>query len=127
MPVILIPAQGAGVIVMPEIGELVAQVISNTSIPPDNFDCSGDGLIASGNTVPQQVTCYGMSDFNLNQAALFPQNNVFGSNANTYPSNMSGLVNSNIVFTFGGGDGPTQGNGSLRITFRYRILSGFNI
>ena len=40
---------------------------------------------------------------------------------------MGGLVNSNIVFTFQLGEGPTLGNGSLKINFRYRTVSGFTL
>jgi len=133
MPVILIPAQGAGVIVMPEIGELVAQTITNTSVPPDNFDCTNQAWIRSASSIS---TCniYAMDENNINQSG-FPwpltTNLVYGSRAQTgdnqYGNDMTGMVNEPIVFTFDAGDGPTNGNGSIRITFRYRILSGFNL
>lgn len=125
-PVILISAKGPGTMIVPEYFEAVFSVVSDNTAPVQ-FNCAGDGLIVSGNNSPTQVLCYGLPEDQLNQNPNFPQNNIFGSNATTYDQNMGGLVNSNIVFTFAFNEGPTAGNGSLKINFRYRTLTGFTL
>ena len=133
-PIILIDNQGPGTMIVPAFMDAVFSVISNSSVPPVAFNCTGNGKIASGNNTPTEVICYGLDEQNLNQFVFGTgQNKIFGgsgilpSGGNTYGMDMGGLVNSNLVFTFALGEGPTLGNGSLRITFRYRILTGFNL
>tara|TARA_R100000654_G_scaffold1684_1_gene6149 strand:+ start:8379 stop:8948 length:570 start_codon:yes stop_codon:yes gene_type:complete len=125
-PVILLPAPGPGRMIIPEFFEGVFSVVSDNTAPVQ-FNCGGDGLIVSGNNTPTQVLCYGLPEANLNQVSNFPQNSIFGSNATTYDQDMGGLVNSNIIFTFAFNEGPTVGNGSLKINFRYRTVSGFTL
>ena len=125
-PVILLPAPGPGRMIIPEFFEGVFSVVSDNTAPVQ-FNCAGDGLIVSGNNTPSQVLCYGLPEANLNQVLNFPQNSIFGSNATTYDQDMGGLVNSNIIFTFAFNEGPTVGNGSLKINFRYRTVSGFTL
>jgi len=132
-PIILIPPQGAGVLVMPEIGQAVFQTIVQTTVPPIDFNCSNQGWIRSASSIsPTRI--YALDQDNINHVvAPWPAstNNVYGSRAtgsdNSYGSDMTGMVNEAIVFTFDAGDGPTVGNGAIKITFRYRVLTGFNL
>ena len=132
-PIILIPAQGAGVLVMPEIGQAVFQTIVQTTVPPVNFNCSNQARIRSASSV-NPTNIYALDQDPVNLAGVpWPAgtNLTYGSRVtgsdNTYPTDMTGLINEPIVFTFDPGDGPTVGNGAIRITFRYRVLTGFNL
>ena len=132
-PIILIPAQGPGVLVMPEIGQGVFQTIVQTTVPPVDFNCSNQGWIRSASSV-QPTNIYALDQDNINLAGSpFPAgtNQVYGSrftgSDNTYGGDMTGMVNEAIIFTFDAGDGPTVGNGAIKITFRYRVLTGFNL
>jgi len=131
-PIILIPAQGAGVIVMPEIGQMVAMTITQTTVPPVQFNCTNQARIQSVSSLYGPVKIYALDVDNVNQnGPEYPKNNVYGSRTNTgdntYGGSMSGMVNEPIVFTFDPGDGPTVGNGAITVTFRYRVLTGFNL
>jgi len=132
-PIILIPPQGAGVLVMPEIGQAVFQTIVQTTVPPIDFNCANQGWIRSASSI-SPTNIYALDQDNINHVvAPWPAatNNVYGSRAtgsdNSYGSDMTGMVNEAIVFTFDAGDGPTVGNGAIKITFRYRVLTGFNL
>ena len=132
-PIILIPAQGAGVIVMPEMGQLVAMTITQTTVPPVQFNSNNQAWIRTPDLAPLGKTdIYALDQDNVNNAQPgYPANTVYGSRDsagdNTYGGTMSPMVNEPIVFTFDPGDGPTVGNGAIKITFRYRILTGFNL
>lgn len=137
-PIILIPAQGPGVIVMPEIGQLVAMTITQTAVPPVQFNCANQAWIKTPLTAPYGSTnIYALDQDNVNNAQPgYPSNTVYGSRTNTgggapddntYGGTMSPMVNQPIIFTFDAGDGPTLGNGAITVTFRYRVLTGFNL
>ena len=132
-PIILIPAQGAGVLVMPEIGQMVAMTITQTTVPPVQFNCNNQAWIKTPVSATfGQTTIYALDQDNVNNnQAAYPANTVYGSRDNTgdntYGGNMSAMVNEPIIFTFDPGDGPTVGNGAITVTFRYRVLTGFNL
>jgi len=132
-PIILIPAQGPGVIVMPEIGQLVAMTITQPAAPPVKFNCVNQAWIKTPVSATHgQTTIYALDQDNVNNNfPAYPANLVYGSRDNpgdnTYGNNMSAMVNEPIVFTFNPGEGPTVGNGAITVTFRYRVLTGFNL
>ena len=135
-PVILINNQGLGTIVMPEYADTVASTISNTTVgvTPVKFNIQDEARIASANTgFTGGVRIYAYDQDNVNQVApgSTPVASVYGTRRavgdNTYGSSLLDLVNSRIIFTYDTGNGPTVGNGTIRITFRYKILTGFNI
>jgi hypothetical protein len=110
-PVTLVPAQGAGTYIIPQ-GQVIAKYNYNTTV----YDFANDGFLGPA---------VGVDNYFLWDNATFlnaASNNIWVGAASNNTNPLIGAENTDLLF-FTTASNPTQGDGTLDLSFQYKVIT----